>query len=278
MASNAIHRAAGAAALAGAVLAAGLGTPAQAAADDVVRIGVDAAYKPFMWRNAEGEIVGWEIELAKAFCAQMDAECTFQHHSFDSIIPALNAEKFDAIVASMYIKAERKKKVQFTDPYYFIPGRFVAPKAMDVEISREGLAGKIIGVQRGTLEARYVQNQYSDVARIKLYDNQEQIYLDAVSRRIDVMLAQALVLKRAFLETEKGKNWEFVGPPVDDPDIYGEGAAVAVRKGDDDLRREFDRAIDTVLENGTYQEIRKKWFDIELYNLPSGSDAGGDAA
>ncbi len=272
MVFSTVRRMASAVTLAGALLAGGA-APA-AAADDVIRIAVDATYKPFMWRNAEGEIVGWEIELAKAFCARLEAACTFEHHSFDSVIPALNAEKFDAIVASMYIKKERQKKVQFTDPYYFLPGRFVAPKDLDVEISKEGLKGKVIGVQRSTLEARYVQNQYSDVARIKLYDNQEQIYLDAVSRRVDVMLAQKLVLKRAFLDTPKGKNWEFVGPPVDDPEIYGKGAAVAVRKKDDALRRKFDRAIDAVFADGTYQEIRKKWFDIELYNLPSGTDTG----
>lgn len=273
-----IRRAAGAAALAGAMLAGGLGAPAQAEDGEVIRIGVDAAYKPFMWRDEDGEIVGWEIELAKAFCDQLEAKCTFDHRSFDTLIPALNAEKIDAIVASMYIKKERQKKVQFTDPYYFIPGAFVAPKDMNIEISKDGLAGKIIGVQRGTLEARYVQNKFSDVARIKLYDNQEQIYLDANARRIDVMLAQKLVLKRAFLDTPDGKTWEFVGPPVDDPEIYGEGAAVAVRKNDDALRRKLDEAIDSVLANGTYEAIRKKWFDIELYNLPSGTDAEASAS
>jgi lysine-arginine-ornithine-binding protein len=243
--------------------------------DNVIRIGVDAAYKPFMWRNEDGEIVGWEIELTKAFCETFEEDCTFQHHSFDSIIPALNANKFDAIVASMYIKDERKKKVDFTDPYYFLPGKYAAPKDLDIEISKEGLEGKIIGVQRGTLEARHVQNKFSDVADIKLYDSQEQVYLDAVSRRIDVMLAQKLVLKRAFLDTDKGKNWEFVGPPVDDPDIYGEGAAVAVRNGDDDLRRKFDKAIDTVLANGTYRELQNKWFDFNIYGEPYGKNAEG---
>jgi lysine-arginine-ornithine-binding protein len=243
--------------------------------DDVIRIGVDAAYKPFMWRNEEGNIVGWEIELAKAFCKTFEENCTFQHHTFDSIIPALNAKKFDAIIASMYIKEERKKKVDFTDPYYFIPGKYAAPKDLDIEISKEGLEGKIIGVQRGTLEARHVQNKWSDVARIKLYDSQEQVYLDAVSRRIDMMLAQKLVLKRAFLETDKGQTWEFVGPPVDDPDIYGKGAAVAVRNGDDELRKKFNEAIDTVLANGTYRELQNKWFDFNIYGEPYGKNAEG---
>lgn len=268
----------GAAALMGAVLAGGLGAPAQAAEDPVIRVGVDAAYKPFMWRNENGEIVGWEIELAKAFCDQLEARCTFEHRSFDTLIPALNAEKIDAIVASMYIKKERQEKVDFTDPYYFIPGRFVAPKDLNVEISRQGLKGKIIGVQRGTLEARYVQNRFSEVADIKLYDNQEQIYLDAVSRRIDVMLAQKLVLKRSFLETPDGKNWAFVGPPVDDPEIYGKGAAVAVRTAEDALRRKFDEAIDTVLANGTYRELQNKWFDINLYGEPYGKNAKNGAS
>ena len=92
------------------------------------------------------------------------------------------------------------------------------------------------------------------------------------------MLAQKLVLKRSFLDTPDGENWAFVGPPVDDPEIYGKGAAVAVRKTDDALRRKFDEAIDTVLANGTYRELQNKWFDINLYGEPYGKNAENGAS
>ena len=246
--------------------------PVFAAGDNgVVRIAIDATYKPFMWTTPEGEYVGFEIEMAKAFCATFEEDCTFQHHAFDSIIPALNAEKFDAIIASMYITEPREKQVDFTKPYYFVPGRYVAPKSADIEISKAGLTGKIIGVQSGTLEENHVTDTFADVATIRRYDNQEQVFLDAASGRIDVMLASQVVLQRAFLESEKGRRWEFVGPKVDDPKVYGTGAAVAVREGDEVLRKKFNEAIDTVLANGTYRKIQNEWFDFNIYGEPYGT-------
>jgi arginine/ornithine transport system substrate-binding protein len=242
-------------------------------ADDTIRIGIDAEYKPFIWKKPDGELAGFEYELAEAFCATFDESCDFIPHPFSTIIPALNAGKFDAIIASMYAKDERREKVDFSKTYYFVPGRFAAPKNMDVEISRHGLEGRIIGVQRATLEDRHVTRKYADVARIRRYESQEQVYLDAASGRIDVMFAMQVVLQRAFLDTPDGAGWELVGPPVDNPEIYGDGAAVAVRKGDTDLRRKFDDAIDTVLADGTYRKIQNKWFDFNIYGAPYGTQA-----
>jgi ABC-type amino acid transport substrate-binding protein len=242
-------------------------------AGEPLRIGIDAEYEPFIWQKPDGELAGFEYELAEAFCATFDTPCEFIPHPFSTIIPALNAGKFDAIIASMYAKDERREKVDFSKTYYFVPGRFVAPKSMDVEISRDGLEDLIIGVQRATLEDRHVTKEYGDVARIRRYESQEQVYLDAASGRIDVMFAMQVVIQRAFLDTPDGAGWEFVGPPVDDPEIYGDGAAVAVRKGDADLRRKFNNAIDTVLADGTYRKIQDKWFDFNIYGRPYGKQA-----
>jgi arginine/ornithine transport system substrate-binding protein len=248
--------------------------PAPASADtkewETVRVGVDAAYEPFIWQKPDGSLVGFEMELARAWCDVMDVTCTFQAHPFDSIIPALNAGKFDAIIASMYVKEERKEKVDFSDVYYFVPGRYVAPKSMDIEISKEGLEGKVIGVQSGTLEELHVQKQFGDVATIRTYEGQGEVFLDAASGRIDVTLASQVVLQRSFLDTPQGSGWAFVGPVVDDPEVYGEGAAVAVRKEDDRLLAMFNQAIDEVLANGTYRKIQDKWFDFNIYGKPYG--------
>jgi hypothetical protein len=127
-----------------------------AAAQDKIRIGTEAAYKPFAYVLPSGELTGFDIDIAKALCAQMQADCEIINQSFDGLIPALNAKKIDAIIASMSITAERQKAIDFAGPYYTVPALFIAPKDSGIEISPDGLAGKYVGVQRGTTMANYV--------------------------------------------------------------------------------------------------------------------------
>ncbi|MEQ8603390.1 MAG: ABC transporter substrate-binding protein [Marivibrio sp.] len=249
------------AALAAGVMALGVSA---ASAQDTLRIGVEGAYPPFSEKTASGELVGFDIDIANALCAEMNVECTLVEQDWDGIIPALQAKKYDAIIASMSITPDRQKVVDFTNKYYQTPAKFAAEEGVDWADTPEGLAGKTIGVQRGTIHDDYVSALYTD-SEIKRYATQDEAYLDLQAGRVDAILADSIAVSDGFLKTEAGEGYAFFGGDHTDPQYFGEGAGIAVRKGEDELRQKLNDAIAAIREDGTYKEINDKYFEFDIY-------------
>jgi polar amino acid transport system substrate-binding protein/arginine/ornithine transport system substrate-binding protein len=240
-------------------------------AADALRIGVEAAYPPFSFKESDGTLSGFDIEIANAICAQMQRDCTLVEQEWDGMIPALKARKFDAIVASMSITEERKRQIDFSGKYYQTPARVVAPKAADFADTAEGLAGKRIGVQRGATHQCYAEKMFPK-AEIVLYGTQEEVFRDLVLGRIDAQLSDSLIAQDSFLSTDEGADYAFLGGDHLDVECYGEGVGIAVRKGDDDLRNALSAAITAIRENGTYAGINAKYFPFDIYGgRPAGN-------
>ena len=226
---------------------------------DKLRIGTEGAYPPFNMIDSSGEVTGFDIDIAKALCERMDAECSIVISDWDGIIPALNTRRFDFLVASMSITEEREQAVDFTMPYYTNKLQFVAPKKSDFKVDEASLKGKTIGAQRATIAGQWLEENMGDVVDIRLYDTQENAYLDMNAGRIDGVLADAFV-QYEWLQSEAGANFEFKGEPVFDNDQIG----IAVRKGDP-LRERLNAALQTIVENGTYETINAKYFPFSIY-------------
>ncbi len=231
-----------------------------AAAQDKIRIGTEAAYKPFAYVLPSGELTGFDIDIAKALCAQMQADCEIINQSFDGLIPALKAKKIDAIIASMSITPEREKAIDFAGPYYSSPGLIVAAKGSDVEVSADGLKGKTVGVQRGTTMAAYMKANFPKV-RVQSYDTLDAATLDLASGRIDAVYADAVVLQE-FLDSSDGSGFAAVGEPIHDPAV--EGAGIGIRKGDDALKAKFDEALKAVIASGEYDKINQQYIPVSI--------------
>lgn len=240
----------------------GIAAALPAAAQDKIRIGTEAAYKPFAWVLPDGSMTGFDIDIANALCAEMKADCEIINQSFDGLIPALKAKKIDAIIASMTITDDRLKAIDFAGPYYTIPAMFIAAKDSGVEVSEAGLDGKYVGVQRGTTMANYIKKVYPG-ARIQLYDTSDAANLDLASGRVDVVFADSAVLNE-FLQTPEGAKFAMVGEPVEDPDILGTGAGIGVRQGDDALKQKFNDALKAVIASGEYKTINDKYVPVSI--------------
>ena len=229
-----------------------------------LRICVEGAYPPFSATSASGELVGFDIDMTNALCAEMGKECEMVQTEWDGIIPALLERKCDAIIASMSITPERQKTIDFTNKYYQTPAKFVAAEDAGLEDTAEGLAGKTIGVQRGTTHHNYMEANFPD-AELKLYGTQEEANLDLTAGRLDAMLADSVAINDGFIQTDAGKGFEFFGGDHTDVAFFGEGAGIGIRKGDDELRDAFNAAIDAILDNGTYKSINDKYFEFDVY-------------
>ena len=248
--------------LAAAVLAVSAALPPAAA--DELRIGVEGAYPPFSWKEADGSLKGFDIDIAFAICEKMERECTLVEQDWDGMIPALLARKYDAIIASMSITAERKKRVDFTSKYYNTPAMFVAAEGSGLDVSAAGLSGKAVGVQRGTTHQCFMEKIYPD-ADLRLYATQEEVFLDLAAGRLDAQFSDSLQADEGFLKTDAGKGYAFAGGPQFDLECHGEGAGIAVRKGDGELLGSLNAAIVAIREDGTYKAINDKYFDFDVF-------------
>ncbi len=230
-----------------------------AQASDSIRIATEGAFPPFNTIDDKGQPQGFDVDIARALCAQMKADCEIVTQDWDGIIPGLLAKKYDAIIASMSITPERLEAVAFSDPYYSNKLQFVAPKGKEFNLSADGLKGKTVGAQRATISAQWLE-EHRPGADIKLYGTQEEAFLDLASGRLDVVLNDVYVTYD-WLKSDAGKDFEFKGQPVFDDDKI----AVALRKGDDALREKINKALAEIIANGTYEKINADYFPFSIY-------------
>jgi arginine/ornithine transport system substrate-binding protein len=248
--------------VASAALACGLafgGSVASAKDYSELRLAVDVPYEPFEYRAPDGSLTGFEIDLGNAVCAEMQAKCEWVVQGWDGIIPGLLARKYDAIFSSMSINEERKKKVLFSEPYYNTPSAWFGPdasKSLDVT-SQQALKGKAIGVQRGTIQDKYATEKFGRVASIKRYATADDLAIDLKGGRLDLVFVDFPVGETTIV---KHAGYSVIGENVQ----LGDGIGVAMRKRDKALAEKFNKALNTVKENGTYDSIMKKYFKYSI--------------
>ena len=224
---------------------------------------VEGAYPPFSATAADGSIVGFDIDIGQALCAEMGETCTLVKVDWDGMIPALLEKKCDAIVASMSATEERKQVIGFSDKYYNVPNRFVAAKDAGLTDSAEGMAGKLVGVQRGTIHQAFMEAKYPE-AELRLYGTHDEMVLDLQAGRIDALMSDQLA-EEAFLATPEGAGFAFFGENHNDPAIHGTGASIGVRKEDTELRDRMSKAIAAIRASGKYNDIQKTYFSFDVY-------------
>jgi lysine-arginine-ornithine-binding protein len=228
-----------------------------------LKIASEGANPPFSTIDSAGNLQGFDIEIARALCEKMGADCEIAAQDWDGIIPALLAKKYDAIVASLNVTEDRKKVVAFTKPYYRSPSIFVVRKGADVkDLSPKALSGKSIGVQTATNHAAYLEDKYSH-SIVRLYNTVADAYRDLAAGRVEYVMYDKLAIYD-WLKTPDGACCEIAPVELNDPGYFGSGVAIALRKGDDALVQRFNSAIDGIIADGTYAKISAKYFPFPI--------------
>lgn len=234
------------------------------ASADTLKVCAEGAYPPFSVTTESGNLEGFDIDIANALCDELGMTCEIQATEWDGIIPALLEKKCDAIIASMSITEERKKRIDFSAKYYNTPAKFIAASDADFEISAEGLEDKIVGLQRGTIHQDFMEGVFPDV-ELKLYGTQDEVYLDLAAGRVDAIIQDSIAGDEGFLSQDEGKGFGFIGGSYSIPKYHGDGAGIGVRKEDKALKYALSAAIEAILKNGKYGFINAKYFDFHIY-------------
>lgn len=229
-----------------------------------LRIASEGTNPPFSTINSNGQLEGFDVDIANALCVKMGAECEIVAQDWDGIIPALLAHKYDAIAASLNVTADRAKVVAFTKPYYHSPSAFVVRKGTDVkDLSPKALAGKTVGVQSSTNHAAFLDDKYSR-SIVRLYNTVADAYRDLAAGRIDYVMYDKLAAYD-WLNSADGACCELAPGDLSDPAYFGSGIAIALRKEDGELVKRFNTALDGIVADGSYAKINAKYFPFPIF-------------
>jgi len=230
-----------------------------------LRFGVDPSYAPFESKAADGSLVGFDIDLGNAICAELKVKCKWVESDFDGMIPGLKANKFDGVISSMTVTEAREKVIDFSSELFSGPTALVYKKGSGVS-DVASLKGKKVGYEQGTIQEAYAK-AILDKAGVttQAYANQDQVYADLTSGRLDASIQDMLQAQLGFLKSPQGADYE-VSKPVNDP-LLPAKTAVGISKGNKELKALLDKGIKALHDDGTYATIQKKHFgDLNLYS------------
>jgi polar amino acid transport system substrate-binding protein len=238
---------------------------------DKVVIGSDIPYKPFEYENAEGELVGFDVEIAEAvFAGEMDREYEFKRTSFDGIIPSLNNGNFRIIMSAMTINDERAESVDFSDPY-FTAYQTIAVLEEDDISAPEDLKGQNVGVQKGTTGEGAAEGLKEDLdgdLEIKSFDQITGAFDALLNNQVSAVINDNTVTASFVNENDGVVFLEGEGEAAEQGDnappyltLTVENYGIAFRQDDDEFREEVNDALEAIREDGTYDEIYNEYFD-----------------
>jgi polar amino acid transport system substrate-binding protein len=248
-----------------------IGTFSLSAQAEVLRVGMECTYAPFNYRTANGELAGYDVDVAKGVIGLLGGGVKFVCQKWDGMIPALLANKFDLIVASMSITDKRREKIDFSAPYRISVGRLVGRKNGNFELFNDdgsvnpsGFKGVKVGLERASTYENWFMAKVPD-AEILRYDNNEAMYLDLQNGRTDVIMTNPMKAYLKFLSKEDGAGYEFVSPAIDEVEYFGVGVGIGIRKGNEELLERINGALKQLTNDGSLEQYALKIFPFAIH-------------
>lgn len=229
-----------------------------------IRFVTEDDYPPFHFATPDGSLAGFDIDLARAICEELKIACTIQARRYDLLGAAIDSNDADALLASLRIDAESRKKYDFTSPYFATPGRFVTAAKSNLVTTPEGLAGKRVGVIGKTAHEAYVAAFFPKAKRTA-YPDRKALREALQKGEIDAFFDDAITSSFWLAGTDSKACCEFRGGPYTESHFFGEGVGIAVKKGNRQLRAALDYGLAVLAQKGVYTDLYLKYFPIGFY-------------
>lgn len=231
----------------------------------LIRFVTEVDYPPFDYAGSDGNPAGLNVDLARLICDELKIPCTMQMRRFDTLVDSLNDNRSDAVIASIAVTPETRQKMDFSDPYYRPAGRFVARKeGLKGDAYPEQLEGKKIAVVQGTAHDEYARVNFTE-ADIRRYASVEAARNALKSGEADLLFTDAFASAFWLNGTDSANCCVFVGGPLLESRLFGEGIGIAVKRGNDTLRNAFNWALFRIWEKGKFAELWLRYFPVSPY-------------
>jgi polar amino acid transport system substrate-binding protein len=231
----------------------------------VLRFLTEVDYPPFNFAGPDGNPQGFNVDLARMMCEELKVACTIQMRRFETLIPALNANQGDAAIASIASTPELRLKVDFSDPYYRTPARFVAKRDSPIEDPLpERLEGRKVAVVAGTAHEAYLKALFTEV-EVRAYPSTDVARLALRRGDVDLLFGDAMSLAFWLNGSDSESCCAFRGGPFIDSRYFGEGIGIAVRRGNDTIRLALNWAMFRVWEQGRFTDLWLRYFPISPF-------------
>jgi polar amino acid transport system substrate-binding protein len=232
----------------------------------IIRFLTETDYPPFNYAGPDGMPTGFNVELARSICHEIKVACTIQMRRFDTLVASLDKNQGDAVIASLAETPAMRQKVDFSHPYYRTPARFVARRDLSglKVIAASALEGRKIGVVAGTAHEAYLKNLFTE-AELHSYPSPAAARSALKKGEVDLLFGDGISLAFWLNGTDSAGCCEFRGGPYLESRYFGEGVGIAVRKGNDLLRRAFNWALFRLWENGRFTDLWLRYFPISPF-------------
>jgi len=230
-----------------------------------IRFLTEYDYPPFNYAGADGQPSGFNIDLARAICEEIKVQCTIQARRFDTLLDALNSNGGDAIIASLAVTPEMRRRVDFSDPYYRTPARFVSRRDVEIENVRPAdLERKKVGVVAATAHEAYLRALFTE-ADIQPFPNGEEARAALKRGEVDLVFGDGISLAFWLNGTDSAGCCLFRGGPFLESRYFGEGVGIAVRRGNELMRLAVNWALFRIWENGKFTDLWLRYFPISPF-------------
>jgi polar amino acid transport system substrate-binding protein len=231
----------------------------------IIRFLTETDYPPFDFAGPDGTPAGFNVDLARMICEEIKVACTVQMRRFDTLVASLNNNSGDAVIASIAETPQTRQQVDFSDPYYRTPARFVARRDYpNDDVRPEALEGKKIAVVAGTAHEAYLKALFTE-AELKPYPYSDAARFALRQGDVDLLFGDGISLAFWLNGTDSGNCCEFRGGPYTESRYFGEGVGIAVKRGNDVLRQAFNWALFRLWEKGRFTDLWLRYFPVSPF-------------